>query len=427
MTEIYSANPPNHHRVWSMAFYVCTSFIAVFGLCGFISAAHSASFTTNISTQSVLFAFGSFTFAAFTSLIVYFLLKRFSGPAIKVACFSMFALSMLAAISSFAIDAFSGVMATFCTASFGFYLYWNWHRVQFAGECLRISMKTLENNNGLLWITLGFVGLMMAWSFACGMASYALSSFVGDSDDSWVQVIFFVPTFTWGAMVLSWMLYCIGSGTMGRVLLTDDPNPVKSSIYHVFGAGMGPICLLAFVFTLVRCLRFLSNTTRERNTRQGNNFASCFFCMLTTLLQALEVFMKYLSEFGLIFCTMYGCDVLEGGERVGELFERSGFNAVINEDFLSMPFNLAKSLLAIVNGMFSGYFGKSFGMDPTVSAAVGAIFALGVSNLMFAPLPVLSRTLFVAWVSEKNLLQKKSPEVSGALHQALTSFGYSTA
>ena len=92
-----------------------------------------------------------------------------------------------------------------------------------------------------------------------------------------------------------------------------------------------------------------------------------------------------------------------------------------------MPFNLAKTLLTIVNGMFSGYLGKSLGMDSTISAVIGVIFALGISNLMFAPLPVLSRTLFVAWVSERNLLQKKSPEVCEALHEALTTYGYSSA
>ena len=141
-----------------------------------------------------------------------------------------------------------------------------------------------------------------------------------------------------GVVASWWFGAAPGAGVAGGV--------VAGALLRALTSSAGTAALAALVIAVLEVLRFLAHQAARRRGRDH-----CAMQLAGCVLGCLESLAEYFNKWALTYAGVYGDSLVEAGRAVAALFERRGFDALINDSIVESALALAGALVGVLTAL----------------------------------------------------------------------------
>lgn len=132
--------------------------------------------------------------------------------------------------------------------------------------------------------------------------------------------LFSVFMYLWVSVFLSYALFVSICGVAGTVYFLEGTecmpqNPVWDSFVRAIGHSGGSSACASFIVAVIEFLKFIVQSLNKND----NVLVAIISLIALCLLSILECIFKFISHYGLIYCSLFGVPFFEGSRRFLEL------------------------------------------------------------------------------------------------------------
>ena len=175
---------------------------------------------------------------------------------------------------------------------------------------------------------------------------------------------------------------------------------------------------IAFGSLIVAIIKTLKTLARQVQRETDNSALKLVFCCLACILDCIERFFQWLTEWAFVYAAIYGTGFVESGTRVFELLSHSGIGAVTTTVLVDPVLSLA-SVVGLGCGLGLGYaavlvtqvYAHAFG------CVVGGLVGFAVVSVGLSPVYAGCKSLFVCIAEEPDVLAQRAPELHGKIRE----------
>lgn len=366
---------------------------------------------TSLLISSVSAAFGAAAVAAGLLFSIY----KAPEATITFCYMALIALSVVAGIVMIVMGSVLGGIIFLIIAGFDAFLYFMWRKyIPFTAVLLRWTTRTLGEYPAMLTANFGVVMTLTVQTIAV-LASLVGAALMQENKvrtTAWTKgaSIYTIFWLFWSEEVMRNVARVTTSGVFAcRYFLgfnsPQAPNPTAESFKRATTYSFGSICFGSLLVAIVTFLRFLLNSSNDRDTLAGA-IVDCFLSMLESL-------MKYFNTYAFTQVAIYGKSYIEAAKSTWELVKSHGIDGIINDNLTGSVIALGSFITAIVGGLLAvlTYFIMNGGGQELIFAFLVGLLAAGMVS--FCALGVISSgvtTFFVCLAEDPAALQRSDPE-----------------
>jgi len=338
-------------------------------------------------------------------------------------------------------------MLVFCAFS-TCYALMVWRRVPFAAANISTAMEALSENKGIfplsylvtvvatVWITLWGIALAEImierkdWVYASVPCDNDITTDICQrmTPQGYSIIIGLLLNLYWTSQVIGNCFHTTIAGVVGTWWFTADEERPKgcctSTIYACWVRSnvysFGSICFGSLVVAILRVMRILVSSARNRSRNSGGDAAaSILWCLLECIVKLFERVVEYLNSWAFVYIGLYGYDYVTAGKKVIQLFKSRGWTVIINDNLVSSAFGMLQFWIGVISGAIGAIFGKIFLEATEVGAAFGFVLGILFSSILFSVVNSAVETVVVCFAESPNMLRfNHSPEISNEMIRA---------
>merc|ERR1712096_602794 len=160
---------------------------------------------------------------------------------------------------------------------------------------LTIAVTQLRKDSAVMWISLGFTVLTIAYMVACFFAGYGTLSMAGyiegkskdgsgegRYDNGGGAYAIFLGIFLvlmWGIIAISYIVHAVCAGVMGTWYFgTSRKRTVTDALVRALTTSLGSISFAAFIVAVIRTLEAMARDAKNKSAQNGNAIGMIFAC-----------------------------------------------------------------------------------------------------------------------------------------------------
>jgi hypothetical protein len=329
--------------------------------------------------------------------------------------------------------------------------YWSIQsRIPFASAVIGAACGAIRQNFiGL--VTTAYSGLIfqLLWILLWTVAMYGIvNSYNGSNDGnhhddangglSGFVYFLMVLSMYWGVQVVHYIVSVTAGGTVATWWFQPHhPAPVRGSLFRATTTSFGSICFGALIVAFIQTLRELLRTIRKQNhrRRERDAFADCLVCIADAMLRCVEDALVYINRFAYSYVAAYGYDFISAGKQVTNLFQRRGWDAIINDNLISNVFSIFSVGMAVISALFGAFLLPTVyvtgglavtGNTVVAGVIVGFLVGLVVGLVMISCLDSAVAMVFVCFAEDPDMLRVNHLTIYENLKQSWELFNPST-
>lgn len=343
--------------------------------------------------------------------------------------------------------ALAGILFIFCLIGV-WYAVCVWRRIPFAAANVTTAMAALKENKGLFalnyLVVLIATGWVLVWGFSIAQVTIQEREWIydcpsGDENSTFSEndncqvstkgkiiIVAFLLSFYWTSQVIKSCFHTTVAGVVGTWWFTPieerSAGFCNTTIYYSWMRStiysFGSICLGSLLVAILQVLQVIVRSARSNNG-DGNGANSILWCLLQCLVDLLERVMEYINKWAFVYVGLYGYDYCTAGKKVYQLFKTRGWSVIINDQLVSRSLGLLQFWIGVVSGAIGVVLGLVFLNDPVAGGALGFLFGIVLSNILFSVANSAVDTVVVCFAeSPTSLRLNHPPEISQRLFDA---------
>ena len=257
-----------------------------------------------------------------------------------------------------------------------------WNRVPFAASNLLAALTAVQQNGGLILVSLGTTVAVTFWTLFWILALVGVYMKSAECHDgscethsSGFSFLLLLLSYYWTSEVSKNIMHVTTAGTVGTWWFAPDDasayfSPaITDSFRRATTYSLGSICFGSLLTAVLQLLHQICHEARRRGRTNA-----MLLCVVEAILAVLESIVIYFNKWAMIYVGLYGYDYLTSGTKVVALFRERGWTAIINDHLVTR----ALSLVAVVIGALTGCMGMA------LASATGWVSDFGDSALPLA-------------------------------------------
>eukprot|EP01079_Euglenida_sp_SAG-EU17-18_P006830 gene6830-164_t len=223
--------------------------------------------------------------------------------------------------------------------------------------------------------------------------------------------LYWVGNFFWA------VLQCVFAGTIASWYFTRSRGVVQNHSLRALGWALtyhfGSLALGSMILAIIQFLRFLARVG-QANVRNG--WLAFVILCIRCLLACIEGIIRWLTRYAYVYVAMHGMSFCEGAKATFNLWERSGFQMVINDSVVGFVVMMGTLMGSASVG---GWLVTS--MTGPASATIGTaafLLSLLVFGLLGSSVRIAVDTLMVCYVEDMER-HRSARYCSNEWHQAV--------
>lgn len=282
-----------------------------------------------------------------------------------------------------------GGIISFLIAGLNMLMYFLWRKfIPFSATLLRWSTHTMFEYPGIIGANIGLMLTLFVKMLAFGASFVGAAMMYQDKyrTEAYIKgtLIYSVFWFIWTEEIIQNVSRVTSSGVFAcRYFLglhsPQAPNPTTESFKRATTYSFGSICFGSLLVSIISFLRFLLNTSDDRNSIAG--------ALTDCLLSILEDLLRYFNTYAFTQVAIYGKPYIEAAKSTWDLVKSSGVGAIINDNLIGSVIGLGSFAIGLVGGL---------------SAVVTFILYNGASDVREYILPFIAGTIasaVITWCS----------------------------
>jgi hypothetical protein len=299
------------------------------------------------------------------------------------------------------------------------YIVWNWKRVVFTKELVRISCGCLLKHPALIGFGVLQFLVSCVWSTICFIGIVGLAVKIGSPEEPYWNGSFplLLPYF-WGTAVIGNVYVVVCGSTLAKVYFSHEEN-MAASVKNAMTYSFGSICLGALLIAIVQTLQFiceyLESAAREDGNVVGMILAGCLSCFMDILEWLVQIFNKYTMA----IVSIYHMSFENSGYEACSLIYENGMQ-VLTQDVMTGFVSFIGMLLVGGSTFVIGW--KFLLPDPTPTkniygVVIGTVLAVLLWSILMYAVDSLITTLLVCYCEDPEPMANLSKEISGAFDE----------
>lgn len=282
-------------------------------------------------------------------------------------------------------------------------------RQEFSAAVLSHSVTLIFRYPSILLLTLVecvvlFLVNLMFFAFAYLTSVKQWSGFV---------YIYIVLSYFWTAYTFTYVSYMTGAGVASTWYFLDGTayfpkNPVWESFKRASTKSFGSAAYAALIIAILETLRWLA-----KDGNNDNPVIAIIKCIIRFIIMVIEMFMKWLNRYALIYCATFGIPYKEGCRRWMELSFKRFVNVIVDSSIIEMTVSVNMLMFVTISAVLSALIGYLIGS--TIGAVIGGLCGFIFTFLIFkfttGPLEVYPDTIFVCFAEDPNRLRTFAPDL----------------
>jgi len=244
-------------------------------------------------------------------------------------------------------------------------------RIPFAAANLRTALMAIRTNMGMvvmayLWeiVAFGFIWLWMSSSMVV-LLNIAPNGDDDDVDSNTTSTSIlkytlysslYVVSFYWTQQCINSIQHTIVSSMIGTWWYTPtDANScwddgLNAALCHSMTYSFGSICMGSLLVSILQFAKFMIRRLKQyRNLRW---LMCCIQCCVNKLLSVME----YFNSWAFTYIGIHGDSYMTSGRNVMTLFEKVGWDHIINDELASVVLFSQKMTIALVTGFVGHWY-----------------------------------------------------------------------
>ena len=225
--------------------------------------------------------------------------------------------------------------------------------------------------------------------------------------------IYVILSYYWVIMTFGYVTYMTGAGLGASWYFLNNTvyfpsSPVWQSFKRAMTTSFGSASLAGFLLAAIEVFKYLARSAMNSD----NTLVSIIGCLAMCCISCLEVFVKWMSHYALIYCAVFGVPYKEGCRRWAELSCKKFVDVLIEGCVISnsLSYNF---FLFTIGGALIGYgIGAIWGYLSAVLVCVFTlIFVLCIFIIFEQPILTITDTLFVCFAEAPEKLHTSAAEL----------------
>jgi hypothetical protein len=235
-------------------------------------------------------------------------------------------------------------------------------------------------------------------------------------------VVYCLFSFYWITLTLGYVAYLTFCGVGSSwYFLNDTPylprSPTWESYKRAWTTSFGSAAIAGFLLAVIQTLKALANTEGSKSQA-----IDCLRCIAMCILAVLEVCIKMITRYALIYCATFGVPFKEGCRRWGELGFKKLVDCLISGNVIGeclfinwLVFSGGGALLSYGIGYASITDNVSPKFGAAVTAVIGLLVTIAIYAILSKPIQAISDTVLICFSEAPDQLQTSAHDLHVAL------------
>lgn len=219
----------------------------------------------------------------------------------------------------------------------------------------------------------------------------------------------------WGFGVVKNTVHVTASGVVASWWYGRDKNSttvVQSALCRAVGPSFGSICLGSLLVAILQAIRWLVRMLEDQARREGDGCGASLLCMCECLIGCIESWLEYFNQWAYTYCAIYGDDFASAGNKVIQLFNWRGWQAITSDILAENALSFAAIGLALgaaMVAMILGWFMPMYGASGMFCVSAGIVTFIVVSCIT-AVLNAAIMTIIVCFCEDPRPMKEANPK-----------------
>ena len=234
--------------------------------------------------------------------------------------------------------------------------------------------------------------------------------------------IYMLLSFFWTLQMLKNIVHTANCGVFATWYFMNNTNlmpssPMLGSLKRTMTTSFGSIAFGSLVVALIQTLKTLASFGRQNNGNgQGGDCASIVLCVLSSIahciLSVLESIAMYINHYAFVIVATYGQSYLQAGKTTMNMFLRTGFLNLLNDNMLNRLEFAVCTLNSVIICFASIGLTKWMGLtNAYIGLVCGCCFfsAFLITSLIMQTIESAAATIYVCFAEDSAALARTNP------------------
>ena len=279
-------------------------------------------------------------------------------------------------------------------------------------------------------IILNFVSVVLqfAWIMLYSYVSLLLQSRYGRGGVIGLTT-YMLLSFFWTLQMLKNLVHTTNCGVFATWYFMNHTNamperPMMGALKRTFTTSFGSVAFGSLIVAIIQTLKALANFRMNNSNGQGGDCANIVMCVLAgiahCILSCLESIAMYINHYAFVIVATYGQSYIEAGKTALDMFMRTGFINLLNDNML----NRLEFAVCLLNSLIIMFCSSGFTLWMGLSTqymglVAGCTFfsAFLITSLIMQTLESAAATIYVCFAQDSAALARTNP----VLYERITS------
>jgi hypothetical protein len=300
------------------------------------------------------------------------------------------------------------------------FVYWSMRPlIPFLAELLAAVADLVMKYPSTIGLNLVSVVLQFGWIMLYSYLTLTLQSRYGRGGVIGLT-IYLLLSFFWTLQMLQNIVHTTNCGVFATWYFMSNTSampesPMPGALKRTMTTSFGSVAFGSLIVAIIQTLRALANFSR-RNNEGGGDCASVVLCVLSgiaqCILSCLESIALYINHYAFVVVATYGQSYLEAGRTTLEMFTRTGFINLLNDNMLDRLYfcvcTLNSSIICLAAAGFTKWMGLANNYIGLVCAC-SFFSAFLITALIMQTVQSAAATIYVCFAEDSAALARSNP------------------
>lgn len=369
----------------------------------------------------VLNAFAASAFAAvllgYASLMVMRAVPKICIHAAMIL--NLVVLAVAAIVMGIKVAWWAGLLLGLMFVLWGF-VYWSMLPfIPFLAELLTAVSDLVMRYPSTIALNIVSVILQFGWIMLYSYVSLLLQARYGRGGVIGLTT-YMLLSFFWTLQMLKNLVHTANCGVFATWYFLNHTNamperPMMGSLKRTFTTSFGSVAFGSLIVAIIQTLKALANFRLNHNN-QGGDCANIVMCVVAgiarCILSCLEAIAMYINHYAFVIVATYGKSYIDSGKTALNMFMRTGFLNLLNDNMLDRLEFAVCTLNALIIMFCSAGFTLWMGLENKYIGLVAAccfFSAFLITSLIMQTLESAAATIYVCFAEDSAALARTNP------------------
>ena len=299
-------------------------------------------------------------------------------------------------------------------------IYWSMRPfIPFLAELLAAVANLVMKFPSTIGLNAVSVVLQFGWIMLYSWVTLALQARYGRGGVV-ALTVYLMLSFFWTLQMLQNIVHTTNCGVFATWYFMSNTSampssPLPAALKRTMTTSFGSVAFGSLIVAIIQTLKTLAGF-RARNTEGGSDCASVVLCVLAgiaqCILSVLESIAMYINHYAFVVVATYGQSYIQAGKTTLEMFTRTGFVNLLNDNMLDRLYFCVCTLNSAIICFAAAGFTKWMGLANNYVGMVCAcsfFSAFLVTALIMQTIQSAAATIYVCFAEDSAALSRSNP------------------